>query len=209
MSADFLSSALATMLVIINPFSLAPIFLGLTQTMDAKQRAAVAVRAVMIAAAILIVFAFFGAKLLKLVGIGIPAFRIAGGLLLFSVAFEMLFDRRSLRQGKTAETAVSQDQYQAIAAFPLAIPLMAGPGAITAAILLASRADGDAVRLGGLVGVIILVLLTCYVVLRMATSIARLLGVTGTTVLSRLLGVLLSALAVQFIIDGIRAAAAA
>lgn len=206
MPVEFLSSALATLLVIIDPVSLAPIFLGLTQGMTAEQRAAIAIRAVLIAAAILIAFAFFGAKLLALVGIGIPAFRIAGGLLLFSVAFEMLFDRRSQRQGKTAETAVTTDQFHAIAAFPLAIPLMAGPGAITASILLASQAGSDPVRLGGLVGVILSVLVACYIVLRSANGIARLLGVTGTTVLSRLLGVLLSALAIQFIIDGIRAA---
>ena len=205
MLTEYLTSALVTLLVLIDPPGLGPIFLGLTGGMTTAQRRSTAMRACLIATGILVFFAFFGEKLLALVGIGIPAFRIAGGLLLFSIAFEMLFDKRSQRKGEVAQTAVSTDHIHNVAAFPLAIPLMAGPGAITACILLAARAKGDPYALAGLTGMIVLVTLASFVVFLVAGPVSRLLGVTGNIVLTRLLGVLLSALAIQFIVDGVLA----
>ena len=146
-----------------------------------------------------------GSWLLANLGIGMPAFRIAGGLLLFSIASEMVFGLRIDRQARTAEQAI-EEHVRNIAAFPLAIPLLAGPGAITATILLAGRADGDLRMLGLLLAVIALVFALCLVVFLAASRIAKLLGITGNIVLSRLLGVLLAALAVQFVLDGLRGA---
>ena len=146
-----------------------------------------------------------GAKLLELLGISLSAFRIAGGLLLLSAAAEMVFDRCSQRLQATGETAVTVDHVRNIAAFPLAIPLMAGPGAITAMILLAGKAGGEIELLGGLFGITALVMLACYISFLMAERISKTMGITGRAVISRLLGIILAALAVQFIIDGITA----
>jgi multiple antibiotic resistance protein len=140
-------------------------------------------------------------------GVSLPAFRIAGGLLLFWIAFEMVFERRNERKQNTADVAITQDHIQNVAAFPLAIPLMAGPGALTATMLLAGRANGDPVYLGLLVGIAGLVVASCTLVFFLATPISKLLGVTGNVVLTRLLGVILAAMAVQFVVDGVRAAA--
>ena len=205
MLTEYLTSALVTLLVVIDPPGLGPIFLGLTGGMTAAQQRSTALRASIIATGILVFFAFFGEKLLGLVGIGIPAFRIAGGLLLFSIAYEMLFDRRNQRKGDVAQTAISTDHIHNVAAFPLAIPLMAGPGAITACILLAARAKGDPYALAGLTAMIVLVIAASFAVFLVAGPVSRLLGVTGNVVLTRLLGVLLSALAIQFIVDGVLA----
>jgi len=164
----------------------------------------VAARASIIAAVILAGAAIGGDWLFKTVGISLPAFRIAGGLLLFSIASEMVFGVRIERQSKAAEQAV-EEHVRNIAAFPLAFPLMAGPGAITATVLLAGRTEGNLVAFALLLGVICAVLAICYVAFLAAGRIARTLGITGNVVLSRLLGVLLAALAVQYVIDGIRA----
>ncbi len=144
-----------------------------------------------------------GAKLLELLGISLSAFRIAGGLLLLSAAAEMVFDRRSQRLQATADTAVSVDHVKNIAAFPLAIPLMAGPGAITAMILLAGRAEAHMEYLVGLFGVTAIVMFACYLSFLMAERISKIMGVTGRAVITRMLGIILAALAVQFMIDGI------
>jgi multiple antibiotic resistance protein len=145
-----------------------------------------------------------GDWLFKTVGISLPAFRIAGGLLLFSIASEMVFGVRIERQSRAAEQAL-EEHVRNIAAFPLAFPLMAGPGAITATVLLAGRTEGNLVAFAALLAVICAVLAICYVTFLAAGRIARTLGTTGNVVLSRLLGVLLAALAVQYVIDGIRA----
>lgn len=202
---DYLTSALATLLVVADPLFLSAIFLGLTHDLSRKDRSEVALRGSVIALVILIAAGLGGARLLLLLGISLSAFRIAGGLLLLSAAAEMVFDRRSARLQDTAKTAVDVDHVKNIAAFPLAIPLMAGPGAITAMILLAGKAEGDVKMLGGLFGVAAAVMLACYLAFRMAEQISRSMGITGRAVISRLLGIILAALAVQFIIDGIRA----
>ncbi len=206
---DYLTSALATLLVVADPIFLSALFLGLTNNLTVKQRREVALRGSIIALCILVAAGLGGAKLLELLGISLSAFRIAGGLLLLSAAAEMVFDRRSQRLQATADTAVSVDHVKNIAAFPLAIPLMAGPGAITAMILLAGRADGKMDYLLGLFAVAALVMLACYVSFLMAERISKTMGVTGRAVITRLLGIILAALAVQFIIDGISALVAA
>ncbi len=205
MPFDFSTSALVTLLVTLDPPGLAPIFLSLTQGMSVAERRQVAIRACIIAFGILAFFGVAGDIVLKALGVSLPAFRIAGGLLLFWIAFEMVFERRTERKQQTATTAITQDHIRNVAAFPLAIPLMAGPGALTAIILLAGRAEGDPLRLAALAIICGLVILSCLAVFWLATPLARLLGITGNIVLTRLLGVILAALAVQFVIDGVRA----
>src|SRR5262252_542712 len=204
MPLDFAITALVTLFVVVDPVGLAPTFLAVTEGLPLRARRDVAVRASLIAGAILIGTALIGDALLRALGISLPAFRIAGGLLLFAIAFEMVLGVRMRREGLEAEEAV-EEHVRNVAAFPLAIPLMAGPGAITATVLLAGRADGNPQALAMLVGVIAVVVAICYAVFCAAARIAKLLGVTGNVVLSRLLGVLLAALAVQYVIDGIRA----
>ena len=207
MPVEFLVSAFVTLLVVVDPLGLVPTFVAITHGLPDRSRRSVALRACLIAAVILAGSALIGDWLLRTLSIGLPAFRIAGGLLLFSIASEMVFGLRIERQSKQAEEAI-EEHVRNIAAFPLAIPLMAGPGAITATVLLAGRAGGDAGRLGVLLGVVAAVLALCFVVFTLAARIARLLGTTANVVLSRLLGVLLAALAVQFVIDGVRLALA-
>lgn len=208
--ADYLLNALVTLLVTIDPIGLAPIFLALTTGMTAGQRRDVALRAAIIAGLVLFVFAIAGEGVLTLLGISIPAFRIAGGLLLFWIAFEMVFERRDGRKKKSAEKALAEDQSLGIedvrhmAVFPLAIPLISGPGAISATILLAASAP-TFVELVLLLLIIALLIATCVLVFLGANRLDRLLGDTGRTVLTRLLGVLLAALSVQFVADGVRA----
>jgi multiple antibiotic resistance protein len=203
MLTDFISAALVTLLVTLDPVALAPIFVSLTRGMNAAERRRVSTRASLIAFGILAFFGLGGEVLLRLLGVGIPAFRISGGLLLFWIAFEMVFERRNERKQHTADIAITEDHIRNVAAFPLAIPLMAGPGAITAVILLAGRADGNVVALGALIGLIALGVLSCFLVFSAADRVSRWLGVTGNVVLTRLLGVILAGLAVQFIINGI------
>lgn len=204
MPVEALISAFVTLAVVVDPLGLAPIFAALTAHLPAAARRQVALRASAIAFVILCGAALGGDWLLRQLSIGLPAFRIAGGLLLFWIASDMVFGWRVEREARTAEQAV-HEHVRNIAAFPLAIPLLAGPGAITAVILLAGRARGDLVMLGATLAVIVAVMLTSLAVFLTAGRISRLLGVTGNIVMSRLLGVILAALAVQFVIDGIRA----
>jgi multiple antibiotic resistance protein len=205
MLADYITSAVATLLVVADPIFLSALFLGITNGMTKAHRREVALRASVIAFSILLAAGLGGAKLLDLLGISLSAFRIAGGLLLLSAAAEMVFDRRGERLKATAEQAISIDHVRNIAAFPLAIPLMAGPGAITAMILLAGRAEGRLEYLVALYAVAAVVMAACFVSFLMAEQISRLLGITGRAVVSRLLGIILAALAVQFVIDGVTA----
>jgi multiple antibiotic resistance protein len=205
MLTDYVTSALVTLLVVADPIFLSALFLGVTHGMGATQRREVALRATAIAFCILLAAGLVGAQLLHLLGISLSAFRIAGGLLLLSSAAEMVFDRRSQRLQATAEQAISVDHVKNIAAFPLAIPLMAGPGAITAMILLAGRAEGQVGHLVALYVVAGLVMGACCLCFLMAERISKLMGITGRAVMTRLLGIILAALAVQFVIDGISA----
>ncbi|WJH39948.1 MarC family protein [Aliirhizobium terrae] len=204
-TADALINAMTTMLVTLDPPGLAPVFLGLTVGMTAAQRRQVALRGSIIAFGILTVFALFGAGVLGLLGISMGAFRIAGGLLLFWISFEMVFERRQERKEKTSQAAVTIDHLRDLAVFPLAIPLIAGPGAISATVLLAGTFTAPFDR-ALLIGVLALMMVTLYLTLLLAEKLDRFLGVTGRAILTRLLGVILAALSVQFVVDGVRAA---
>ncbi len=204
MPLDTLISTFVTLLLVVDPLGLVPVFLAVTEGLPAKARRQVAARASIIAAVVLAGAAIGGDWLFRTVGISLPAFRIAGGLLLFSIASEMVFGVRIERQSKAAEQAL-EEHVRNVAAFPLAVPTLAGPGAITATVLLAGRTDGNLVAMAILLAVICTVVVICYVAFRAAARIGRALGTTGNVVLSRLLGVLLAALAVQYVIDGIRA----
>jgi multiple antibiotic resistance protein len=205
--ADYLLSAFATLFVTLDPIGLAPIFLGVTRGADASTRRQIALRGTLIAGAILLAFALTGSRVLEFLGISLPAFRIAGGLLLFWIAFEMVFEKREQRKTASAEQALrdtpgSGIDYRQLAVFPLAIPLIAGPGAISATILLATQAP-TTLAYAGLLAVVALLLLACFAVFLAAERVDRYLGDTGRSVLTRLLGVILSALAVQFVADGV------
>jgi len=204
MPLDFAISALLTLFVVVDPVGLVPTFLAVTEDLPRSSRRSVAVRASIIAGAVLIGTALIGDWLLRTLSISLPAFRIAGGLLLFSIASEMVFGVRLRREGQEAEQAV-EEHVRNIAAFPLAIPLLAGPGAITATVLLAGRANGNLMLVEVLIGVVVLVAAACFVAFLFAERIGRAIGLTGNIVLSRLLGVLLAALAVQYVVDGVRA----
>ncbi len=206
--SDVLFNALVTLLVTIDPPGLAPLFLALTSGMNRAERMQVATRATVIGFAVLALFAVAGTAILALFGITLPAFRVAGGLLLFYIAFEMIFERRQQRHEKSAERAITKDMIQNVAVFPLAIPLIAGPGAISAAILLSGDLAGPAPR-AALVGIIFGIITLTWLVFLLSERVDHLLGETGRTILSRLLGVILAALAVQFVADGIKAIAAA
>ena len=203
MPLDFAISALLTLFVVVDPVGLVPTFLAVTEDLPRKARRSVAVRASIIAGAILIGTALIGDWLLHTLSISLPAFRIAGGLLLFSIASQMVFGVRLRRESEEAEEAV-EEHVRNVAAFPLAIPLLAGPGAITATVLLAGRANGNLMLIAVLIGVVALVAAACFVAFLFAERIGRAIGLTGNIVLSRLLGVLLAALAVQYVVDGVR-----
>ena len=203
---DYLISAAATMLVVIDPVGLAPLFIAVTGGLSAQERRLVAWRSCAIALAILALFGAVGVPLLGALGITLPAFRIAGGLLLFTISFEMVFAKRTERKFEATELAMREQLLRNLAVFPLAIPLMAGPGAITAMMLLAGEARGDPWRLAALFAITAMVIASCFGVYLAADRMNRLLGVTGNAILSRLLGVVLAALAVQFVIDGVKAA---
>jgi multiple antibiotic resistance protein len=205
---DYLLNALVTLLVTIDPIGLAPIFVGLTRGLSREQRRQAAVRATITAVLILYAFALVGEELLGFLGISLAAFRIAGGLMLFWIGFEMVFERRDQRKMASANKAIEEERAHEIndihhlAIFPLAIPLMAGPGAISATILIAASAP-NAIGMIGLLVIITVLIGACLAVFLLAGPLDRLLGNTGRIVLTRLLGVLLAALAVQFVADGV------
>jgi multiple antibiotic resistance protein len=201
---DYLLEAFVTLFVTVDPLGLAPLFIGLTAGMGAADRRKVAYRASAIATTILVTFALAGGKLLALMGISLPAFRIAGGLLLFATAFQMVFSQKEPRDKTDADRAVTLDHIRDIAAFPLAIPLLAGPGAISASILAASKAP-SLTAYAAFLGLIVVVMGLCLAVFLAAGPIDRRIGETGRIVIGRLLGLLLAALAVQFVADGVRA----
>lgn len=200
---DFALSALATLVVVVDPVGTVPAFLAVTHDLPAATRRNVGLRAAILATLVLAGTALAGNWVLDRLGIGLPAFRISGGVLLFAVAFEMVLGIRPAREAKEAEQAI-EGRARDIAAFPLAIPLIAGPGALTATLLLAGRTSHDVTATLVLLAIIVLVGLACAAAFLLAPQAARLLGVTGNVVLSRLLGVILAALAVQFVIDGCR-----
>jgi multiple antibiotic resistance protein len=191
-----------TLFVTIDPPGLAPLFLALTGGMDRSARKRVAMRCTIIGFAVLLMFAVAGTAILETLGITIHAFRIAGGFLLFWIAFEMIFEKRQDRHEKSAERVVNSDEIHSLAVFPLAIPLIAGPGAISATILLSDQFVSIVDR-GKLIAIIGGIISLTFIIFVLAERVDRFLGITGRMVLTRLLGVILAALAVQFVADGI------
>lgn len=198
---EFIFNSFVTLLVVIDPLGLAPIFAALTQGFPEKQKRESAIRGTALGAVILIVFALVGNALLGALGIGLPAFRIAGGILLFLLSLDMIFARPSGMRSSTVSEQEEKSYQQDISVFPLAIPLVAGPGGITTVLLYTSGGGTEQVALFMVVLFVVLLLTLCSLLL--APRIMRLFGETGANVLSRVLGVLLAALAVQFVLDGI------
>jgi multiple antibiotic resistance protein len=202
---EFAFNAFVTLLVVVDPLGLAPIFAALTRGFSEKQKRESAIRGTLLGSAILFLFALAGDVLLEALGIGLPAFRIAGGLLLFLLALDMVFARPS---GIRATSVREQEEsyQQDISVFPLAIPLLAGPGAITTVLLYTGGSGAGQVAL--FMAVLFVILLLTLGSLLLAPRVMRLFGETGANVLSRVLGVLLAALAVQFVIDGLQSSLA-
>ncbi|MFO1425871.1 MAG: MarC family protein [Steroidobacteraceae bacterium] len=195
--------------VVVDPVSLIPLFAGLTEGASAAYKKKMALKAVFIASLIILLFALSGAAFLRAMGISIEAFRIFGGLLLFLVALEMVFARESGTRTSTDEQAESRRRAD-ISVFPLAFPFLAGPGALTTILLWFGPVtlQQAPVHFGVLLAAAALVLAISLVIMLLAAQLMRILGTTGTNVANRLLGVVLGALAVQFVIDGLRASLA-
>ena len=197
-------SAFVTLFVVIDPPGCAPIYAGLTSGATRRQATSMAVRACLIAAIILIVFALFGEQLLGALHIELNSFRLAGGIMLFVIAMDMVFEKRTQRREERAEKVKLTPEVEDVSVFPMAMPMIAGPGSIATMMLLMAKAEGTEatlVILGAMLAVVALTL----VALVAAGPIMKLLGAKVEAVITRLLGVLLAALAVQYVIDGVKA----
>ena len=197
----YMITALVTMFVVVDPIAIAPLFIALTSGMTQSQRRRIAWRACTIAGVLLLVFAAFGEAVLGFIGISMPAFRVAGGVLLFITALDMLFDRRTKRR---EDRSHEEDDRDDPSAFPLAIPLIAGPGAIASVILLTSEKPGWE-GIVTVTAITALVLVVMALTLQVSGYLERVLGKTVINVITRLLGMLLAALSVQFVLDGLSA----
>ena len=207
---DLFISAFVTLFVVIDPPGCAPIYASLTTGASAQQRRSMAIRATVIAGCILVFFAMFGEALLSFLHIDLDSFRIAGGIMLFIIAIDMVFEKRTERRENRAEEVISAAAAKAksleeedISVFPMAIPMLAGPGSLAAIMLLAARSHSPAetgVVLAALVAVMIITLAS----LLLAGPLMRLMGEKFEGALTRLLGVVLAALAAQFVVDGIK-----
>lgn len=191
--------------VIVEPISLVPLFAALTEGADQAFRRRMALRAVLVAGMVLALFAVGGAAFLQTMGISIAAFRIAGGIMLFLIALEMVFARESGTRVTSEEKNESRKRAD-ISVFPLAFPFIAGPGALAIVLLTFGASRSDVPLSAGLFGVVLLVLAITYALMRLTPLVMKVMGVTGANVVNRLSGVVLAALAVQFIIDGATAA---
>jgi len=199
MELTFAITAFFTLFVVIDPIGLAPIFVAMTSGMSQRQRLAIATRACIVAAVILTVFGLAGQAILDFIGISLAAFRISGGILLFITALDMLFERRTARREEQSEGAPDDDDPSI---FPIAMPLIAGPGAMATMILLATSEDWIVVT--GVMAVMLFVVFLVFALFLLAAPIEKLLGATGVKVVTRLMGMLLAALSVQFVVDGMR-----
>ncbi|HEY9039379.1 MAG TPA: MarC family protein [Roseovarius sp.] len=199
MDSTALITTFVTLFIVLDPFALAPLFLALTRGMSPAMRRSVAIRSCLMGTALLIVFGAFGEAVLGFIGISMPAFRIAGGILLFLTALDMLFERRTKRR----EDQVEHDDHEDPSIFPLGIPLIAGPGAIATVILLTGEHEG-LTGLSWVLGTMLFVMCLVFLSFLSAGLLERALGKTGISVVTRVLGMLLAALAVQFVLDGLR-----
>ncbi|WDA42858.1 MarC family protein [Erythrobacter sp. BLCC-B19] len=196
-------SAFVTLFVVIDPPGCAPIYAGLTKGASAAQARSMALRATMIASIILLIFALFGQELLGALHIELNSFRIAGGLMLFFIAFDMVFEKRTERREQRAEKVAATPEIEDVSVFPMAMPMLAGPGAIAAVMLLMNEAD-DWAEKGQILAALGAVLAITAAALVAAGPLIRLLGDKVEAVITRLLGVLLAALAAQYVIDGLK-----
>jgi multiple antibiotic resistance protein len=203
MLTELFVSAFITLFVVIDPPGCAPIYAGLTKGASAAQARNMALRATFIAAIILLVFALFGQELLAALHIALDSFRIAGGLMLFFIAFDMVFEKRTQRREERAEKIAATPEIEDVSVFPMAMPMLAGPGAIAAIMLLMNEAKGWA-EMAEVLAALAAVLLITAVALVAAGPLIRLLGDKVEAVITRVLGVLLAALAAQYVIDGLK-----
>jgi multiple antibiotic resistance protein len=205
MTLERLVNMFIVLLVVIDPVGVTPVFGALTRGGGDLHRRRMALKGTALAALILLLFAFIGAWLLDTLGITLPAFKIAGGILLFLIAIDMVFARQSGGRSTTGREEEEARFKEDISVFPLAFPLIAGPGALTTILLMVGESHGRPLYFVSMIGVLLLVLLLTLVCLLGAGRLMKLLGETGANVMDRLFGVILAALAVQFVIDGIRA----
>lgn len=199
---DLFIDSLIIMLVVVDPVGIAPLFVALTQGESETARRRTAIRGTLIAGGILVVFVLVGDSLLNALGIGMPAFQIAGGALLFLLAVEMVFARHSGVRSTTAREQREAETRKDISVFPLAIPLIAGPGALTSVLLMVGEQGDEPLVIGSVLAVIVVVLLITLASLLFSARIMAFMGETGANVVSRVLGVILAALAVQFVLNG-------
>ncbi|HET8728759.1 MAG TPA: MarC family protein [Alphaproteobacteria bacterium] len=202
---DAFISAFVIFLVVVDPPGLVPIFIALTQGFDPRRKRQIAVRGTAISFVVIVFFAYLGEAVLSALSIGMPAFRIAGGALLFWIAFEMLFERRADRKEQAAGAARSEEEAHDLAVFPLAVPLIAGPGALTSTLLLMDRYGSGPAGQIIVLAAAAAVVLGVAVLLVAADPVRRLLGRTVINTVSRVLGIVLAALATQTVISGITA----
>jgi multiple antibiotic resistance protein len=200
---ELFGSALITFLVIIDPPGCAPIFASLTRGTPAAHRRAMAIRSSLIAWAILMFFALLGRPMLQALGISLASFRIAGGILLFFIAFDMIFERRTARREMRAQSIEGTPEAEDISVFPMAIPMITGPGSIASAMLWVSRAEGP-IAVATVLAAITVVMMITAVTLLAAGPLMRLIGEKVEAMITRILGVILAALAAQFVIDGLK-----
>lgn len=206
MSVEQLLNMFIVLFVVIDPIGVSPLFGALTRGGGTAYRRRMAFKATGLATGILLVFTFSGDYLLRAMGITIPAFKIAGGLLLFLVAIDMVFARQSGLRSTTVKEQEEARYKDDISVFPLAFPLIAGPGALTTILLMLGEAKGSILYIGGILAVLLVVLAITMSCLLASGYLMKLLGETGANVIGRLFGVILAALAVQFVVDGIHTA---
>lgn len=198
--------AFVTFIIIVDPIAVAAIFVALTMGSDEAYRKRMAARGTAIATAVVFVFAFAGEFLFRALGISLPAFSIAGGALLFLLAIDMVLVRRTGLRSTTVSEDREAGSKEDISAFPLAIPLIAGPGAMTSILLLMERTDHNPWLQASILAVVLVVMAMTYGILIFSSQVTHVLGVTGVNVVGRVFGIILAALAVQFILNGIKAA---
>ena len=201
---DLFISAFVTLFVVIDPPGCAPIYASLSAGANDRQRRSMAIRAVLIAGAILLFFAFLGEALLAFLHIDLDSFRIAGGIMLFIIAVDMVFEKRTERREQRAEKIKATPEVEDVSVFPMAMPMIAGPGSIASVMLLVSQNQGLE-RASVIFGALLAVLLLTLAALLAAGPLMRVMGQKAEAVITRLLGVLLAALAAQFVIDGLKA----
>ena len=200
---ELFTSAFVTLLVIIDPPGCAPIFASLTRGADAAHRRRMAIRSSLVAWSILIFFALLGQPMLKTLGISLASFRLAGGIMLFIIALEMVFEKRTQRRETRANEIEGTPGSEYISVFPMAIPMIAGPGSIASIMLLVGRADGP-VEWGIVLAAMTLVLVLTLLALLTAAPLMQMIGAKLEAMITRILGVILAALAAQFVIDGLK-----